>query len=466
MSSSPARSSVSSDDGAVGPVSPEPVPRLGVADTLRVALGVLAPTVAQGAIARRPRAMALAERLDLDARAVATVQDLHRRYGDTPVRLALPGRRLALVLGPDDVHEVLRQSPEPFALANREKQGALGQFQPHGVLVSHGRVREQRRAVNETVLDTDRPVHRLAPAVVAAVREEARAVVERAASTHQLDWDTFAAGWRRMVRRVVLGDAARDDEALQRDLDTLRYRANWSYVLPNDRTRRDRLRRRLASYVERAEAGSLAGLLAETAGGDGEVDPVDQIPQWLFAYDPAGMATIRALALLAVEPDERARVRDEMAEGDPGAPRELRRLRAAVLESVRLWPTTPMILRETTRDTEWAGALLPAGTALLVYAPYLHRDDDALDVAHRFAPELWLGDGPAGDARTDWPLVPFSEGPGVCPGQNLVLLTASTFLATLLEHHDHALTHPRSLDPSGVPGVISPFRVRFRTMAR
>ncbi|WP_133251797.1 cytochrome P450 [Actinomycetospora cinnamomea] len=445
------------------------MPRLGVADTLRVALGVLAPTVAQGAIARRPRAMALAERLDLDARAVATVQDLHRRYGDVPVRLALPGRRLALVLGPDDVHQVLQDSPEPFALANREKKGALGQFQPHGVLVSHGRVREQRRAVNETVLDTPRPVHRLAPTVVAAVREEARAVAERAASSHRLDWDTFSAGWRRMVRRVVLGDTARDDEALQRDLDALRYRANWSYFAPRDRSRRDRLRRRLAAYVERAEPGSLAGLLAETAGGDEEVDPVDQLPQWLFAFDPAGMATIRALALLAVEPDERTRVRAEMDEGDPGAPRELRRLRAAVLESVRLWPTTPMILRETTRDTEWAGARVPSGTAMLVYTPYLHRDDDDLAVAHRFAPDLWLRDGPTGPpdgARTDWPLVPFSEGPGVCPGQNLVLLTASTFLATLLEHHDHALTHPRALDPAYVPGVISPFRVRFRTRAR
>jgi cytochrome P450 len=446
-------------------VTDDLAPRLGVADTLRVALGVLAPTAAQGAIARRPRAMALAERLDLDGRAVATVQDLHRRYGDAVVRLALP-RRLALVLGPDDVHAVLRGSPEPFASATQEKQGAMDQLQPHGVLISHGRVREERRAVNETVLDTAQPVHRLAPSVVAVVREEARAVAERAGAHGQLDWDTFSAGWRRMFRRVVLGDAARDDEALQRDLDALRYRANWSYFLPNDRTRRDRLRRRLAGYVERAEPGSLAALLAETAGTDGQVDPVDQIPQWLFAFDPGGMASIRALALLAVEPDERARVRAESDGVALDTPQELRRLRAAVLESVRLWPTTPMILRETTRDTQLGGARLTAGTAVLVYAPYLHRDADDLDVADRFTPDLWTHEGPTGDARTDWPLIPFSEGPGVCPGQNLVLLTASTFLATLLEHHEHALLHPQALDPARLPGVVSPFRVRFRTTPR
>jgi cytochrome P450 len=133
---------------------------------------------------------------------------------------------------------------------------------------------------------------------------------------------------------------------------------------------------------------------------------------------------------------------------------------------VRLWPTTPMILRETTRDTELAGARLPAGTAVMVYAPFFHRDADDLDVAHRFTPDLWTGEGPVGDARTCWPLVPFSEGPGVCPGQNLVLLSTSTFLATLLEHLDHALVHPSGLDPDAVPGVISPFAVRFRTTRR
>jgi cytochrome P450 len=439
---------------------------LGLADTARLAAGVLAPTVAQGALARRPRVVALAERLDLDGRAVATVQDLHRRYGDGPVRLPLPVRRFAFVLGGDDVHRVLEGSPEPFALANREKQGALGQFQPHGVLVSHGEVREERRAVNETVLDTPHPVHRLARDVVARVREEARPVAEEAARTGRLDWSAYSAGWRRAFRRVLLGDAARDDQELQRDLDVLRYRANWSYFLPRSRTRRDRVRRRLAQYVERAEFGSLAGLLAQTAGGDSRVDPVDQLPQWMFAFDPAGMAGIRALALLAVDRDEGDRVRAEIDGVDLDTPQELRRLRAAVLESVRLWPTTPMILRETTRDVSWSAGRLAAGTAVLIYAPFFHRDDDALGVAHRFTPDLWLGEGPAGDARTRWPLVQFSEGPGVCPGQNLVLLTTSAFLATLLEHQDHALTHPTRLDPAAVPGVVSPFRVRFHTEPR
>lgn len=453
----------------MGPAEPaELVPSASVVDTVRAAVGVIGPTLAQGVIARRPRVVGLAERFDTDRFAVREMQRLARRYGPGPLRLQIPGRSVALVLSPDDVHRVLKGSPEPFALANREKQGALGQFQPDGVLVSHGAVRADRRAFNETVLDTPHPVHQQADSIVTADREEAAQVIDRVTGSGELDWDEMARGWRRAVRRVVLGDSARDDETVHSELDALRYQANWSYLHTRDRGRRDRLRARLQTYIERAEPGSLAGLVAGTPA-DPDVDPVDQMPQWLFAADPAGMAAYRALALLAVDRDETRQVREELDTANLDSPQELRRLRAAVLESVRLWPTTPMVLRETTTETQWASGRLPAGTAVTIYAPYFHRDDHTLAYAHQFRPENWLADEPGSAAdggHGDWPLIPFSEGPGVCPGQNLVLLMTSTYLATLLEHHDHSPTHPTHLDPRAVPAVISPFHLRFTTTPR
>jgi hypothetical protein len=118
--------------------------------------------------------VALAERLDADRRAVRLLQRLTARYGPGPLRLRVPGRSVGLVLSPEDVRRVLSGSPEPFAVANREKRGALSHFQPHGVLVSHGQLRADRRQVNEDVLDTHRPVHRLAKAITAKVLDEAR----------------------------------------------------------------------------------------------------------------------------------------------------------------------------------------------------------------------------------------------------------------------------------------------------
>ena len=61
---------------------------------------------------------------------------------------------------------------------------------------------------------------------------------------------------------------------------------------------------------------------------------------------------------------------------------------------------------------------MPAGTGILIFAPFFHRDDERLPYAHRFAPELWL----KAQDPVAWPLIPFSGGPVICPGRHLVTL--------------------------------------------
>ena len=130
---------------------------------------------------------------------------------------------------------------------------------------------------------------------------------------------------------------------------------------------------------------------------------------------------------------------------------------------MRLWPTTPAILRDTTTDTTWDRAVLPAGTALVIFAPFLHRDDQRLPYADQFTPEIWLD----GRAQDNWSLVPFSAGPAECAGRNLALLVASTLLAALLERHEFRLTSPARLDPQRpLPGTLNPFGLHFQVTAR
>ncbi|HYH33409.1 MAG TPA: cytochrome P450 [Pseudonocardia sp.] len=437
--------------------------RASVADTVRVAATALAPVVARGVIIRRPRVVAMAERMDADHRLVRTLQRLRARYGPAPLRLRVPGRSVVLVLDPGDVDDVLARSPEPFATTTPEKRGALGHFQPRGVLISHGGARADRRRFTEAVLEPERPVHHLAAPMTAVVREEAADLLATAERTGALNWDAFAPVWFRIVRRVVLGDSARDDTGLTDLLAELRGAANWSLLHRGDGRRRaeflDRLRVRLA----RAEPGSLAAAMA-AAPATAQTHPVEQVPQWLFAFDPAGMATFRALALLASHPHERAAVQDELAGRDLAVPQDLPLLRAAVLESVRLWPTTPAILRETTDVTELGGRTLPARTLVAVLASFFHRDGLRLPDANRFAPHLWAdGEATAVPAQG---LVPFSAGPAICPGRNLVLYLGSTVLATLLERHDVRWASLRCLDPERLPGTLDPFRLQFAVAPR
>lgn len=439
----------------------ELLPPLRARDAAGVAADVLLPVLAQGVIVRRSSAMSLAERTGWDRRGVERVRALRDRYGPGPLPLTVRGRSYALVLDPDDAERVLADTPEPFHPAAREKRGALAQFQPHGVLVSSGPQREQRRRFVEEVLETAQPLHGMAGRFTSVVRQEAAELLAGADRSGQLVWDEFDAAWWRIVRQLVLGDAARDDTTLTAQLGTLRQAANWSLLSPRRRRLRSAFLARVRSYVARPQPGSLAERVAAVDAPAG-TDRAGQIPHWLFAYDAAGMAAGRALALLATHPDEADRARAEALEGQPDTPRTLPYLRGCALESVRLWPTTPLILRESTEETSWEGGKLPAGCVLAVYTPYLHRAEPAAPYQDIFAPQQWTGEtGRA--ARGNPALLPFSSGPAGCPGENLVLLTVSTLLAALLERHRYSLaSHPQLRPAAPVPAALDHFALRFR----
>ncbi|MGW6937273.1 cytochrome P450 [Lentzea sp. NPDC054927] len=383
-------------------------------DTGRALATVLLPTLAKGVVVRRPGVMALAEKVQSDATAISTMRKLRDRYGPEPLRLRITGRSVVLLIDPADVARLLAESPEPFSLATKEKNAALEHFQPHGVIVSRGEERERRRAFNERVL---RPQH---VPVEAIVRDEADLLVRHAMSTGELTWDGFVQAWWRIVRRIVLGAGARSDEQLTDDLKALRQNANWAYLHPRQRGLRERFERRLREHLDRREQDSLAAVATpeELAG---------QVPHWLFAFDAAGIVTMRALAM-----------------GGNGM--------NGVLESARLWPTTPVILRESTKNTQWHGTWLPAGTTFIVFTPFFHRDPDRLPFADQYAPELW--DGPRDPA-----IVPFSGGPGECPGRDLVLVTAGTMLDVLTEHLDLTAMPaplPKTLNHFGLRMTVTP----------
>src|SRR4051812_12704591 len=297
---------------------------------------------------RRRAVVGLLERIQADHRAVDRMHALRRRYGSGPVELVLPGRRLIVPLDPQDVGRVLDGSPTPFHPASWEKRRALEKFQPHAVLTTRGPMREPRRTLNEAALDTHAELHRLAAPFAAIISEEIETLVADALRGGTLDSAQFTKAWWRLVRRLVLGDRARDDDAVTDDLARLRRVANWSFAAPVHARLRARFLERLHNYAENAEPDSLMGALTAMSATAG-LDPIGQVPHWLFAFDAAGMATVRALALLAAHPESRTRWETT----DPDTPQKRPYLQASVLESVRLWPTTPAILRETVEDTTW-----------------------------------------------------------------------------------------------------------------
>ncbi|HEX2213804.1 MAG TPA: cytochrome P450 [Mycobacterium sp.] len=411
-------------------------------------------SIAAGVIARRRPVVRVLERMQADARAVQRMQRLRREFGSGPVELVLPGRRMVVVLDPEDVGRVLTQAPTPFHPASLEKRKALQWFQPHGVLISQGPIRQQRRELNDATLDSGVEIHRQAESFAAVIAEEAARLVGEATARGHLDSSQFMTAWWRIVRRLVLGDRARNDSLITDSLMRLRKAGNWSFLsLPHYRARAKFLEG-LYRYVEDPEPGTLASEVAQTPSS-GAVDPVGQMPQWLFAFDAAGMALLRAVAVLATHPAEQQRAVEDAAEPAHVSVRSY--LRGCVLESVRLWPTTPTILRDTTEDTSWRdGSTVAKGAGLMIVVPAFHRDDELLPFAHSFAPDIWL-DGTA----LNYPqLVPFSAGPAECPGRNLVLFVTSTLLAHLL----NAMSVELVSDPKPTPDRPLPMTLNQLTL--
>ena len=378
-------------------------------DTLMTAADVLIPTIAKGPIVRRPRMLAIAEWLDLDRRAIRRMQRLAARYGKGPLLLRIPGRTVAMILDGDHVHRILGDTPEPFTPASYEKVAALSHFEPKGVLVSKGSERKERRRFNDQALESHRPVHHLGESFVGVVRRE----LGQLSTREPLTWQRFSEAWFRIVRQVIFGAGARDDDTLSDLMYRLRQDANWAFLRPQHGDRRQRLHDRIRMYLQRAEENSLAAAMAHIPVTP-QTAPEQQVPQWLFAFDAAAMATYRGLGLLAAHRDVAAR-------------RDVPFLRATVLESLRLWPTTPLLLRETTLPTTWENGVLPENTAIVIFTPFFHRDNNRLSFADSFAPEIWM----EGREAQKWPLVPFSEGSAACPGRELVLMLASAALSAL-----------------------------------
>jgi hypothetical protein len=419
----------------------------GVRFTAQVAL----PNVIQGLLRRRKHAAAVATRTGADGLAVRFLAGLKRSYGEGPVWIRVAKDEALLLFGRTPIRRVLDGSPDPFAADPEPKKSAMSHFQPDALTISRDGQWEDRRRFTQGVLDTG--MSSLADRFAGVSAEEAL----RLAGT--LDWDGWNRAVRRVARRIILGDSAADDDSISEMLGELMDKSNPPGR--GDSELYDRYVAALERYVDATETGSLVSLFSDAPVTE-RTQPAGQVTHWLFALgDTLAINALRCLALLAVFDDERQRVSDEIGEADVSTGSgiaSLKRLEASLQEAMRLWPTTPMLSRETVRDVDWDGVTVKSGKQLLIVNTFNHRDRDAVPFADRFDPDAWL----SGDAADGWIFNQFSHGPQGCPGQDLALLVGKAMLATLLRPGSEVgLLSPRLDTTKPLPHALDFFGLRF-----
>jgi cytochrome P450 len=442
----------------------EGLPSASLLENARFNALVVVPNAVQGIFRRRPAAVRAATGADVDRWAVGLLSGMRRSYSGGPVWVRVVRDRALLVLAPDDVRRVLGGSPRPFASDPEAKRKGMSQFQPDALTISRGELWENRRRFTEAVLDTGERAHRLAERFAAVADEEAAELL--AGAGDEVGWEPWHRAWRRIARRVVFGDAARNDEELSDRLGELMSKGN---SMPSEAPEElEPFMAAIERYVDAGEEGSLAGLVAE-APSDHETKVAGQLPHWFFAtQDTLAINSLRALALIATQPVQRTKVDEEL--GAQGTERPLSGaqvggldyLEGCLEEAMRLWPTTAMLSRETVEDVRWNGEVVPEGTQILIVNTFHHRDREVVEFADRFYPEAWT----RGATGEDWTFNQFSHGPQGCPGAGLALFLGKAMLGGVLTRRRAAGAEP-ALDPGrALPHMLDFFRVRVRLEPR
>jgi len=420
-----------------------------------VVVGLL-PTVLRGLFSPRRKWMKRLTAIDSDRRTVEMIAGLRRKHPGQGVRLL--GGRMVVVWGADAIREVLDQSASAYGSDAGAKAKGMSHFQPDALTLSRGELWRDRRDFAESVLAPSERVHPFGERFVAVVAEE----VARLDIGDELDWPAFERLFDRITLRVIFGDGARDEQELTELLGQLMREANRLAGLKENDAYREfygRLERHLAD----PEPGSLVARLAGAPQTD-RTRVVQQVTHWIFAMrDTLGANAYRALAAIVAHPAVEARVRREVDGADlsdPAAIDGFRQLEGCLHEAMRLWPSTPLLARETTRETTLAGERLGAGAQVMIVNTFNHRDSEEIPDADRLDPERWA------DGERDYRFNHLSNGTQDCPGGSIVLLLGKAVLAHVLDGYALKLEQPR-LDPGApLPHMLDFFAIRFAAEPR
>ncbi|KAF6158666.1 hypothetical protein GIB67_040180 [Kingdonia uniflora] len=138
-------------------------------------------------------------------------------------------------------------------------------------------------------------------------------------------------------------------------------------------------------------------------------------------------------------------------------------LQAIVKETLRLHPTGPLILRESTEDCKIAGYNIPANTRLFVNVWAIGRDPKHWENPLEFRPERFVmnEDEKSGKSQIDvrgqhFHLLPFGSGRRGCPGTSLALQVVQTTLASMIQCFDWKVDGNGEVDMTEGAGLTLP----------
>uniref|UniRef100_A0A224YKM0 Cytochrome n=1 Tax=Rhipicephalus zambeziensis TaxID=60191 RepID=A0A224YKM0_9ACAR len=171
-------------------------------------------------------------------------------------------------------------------------------------------------------------------------------------------------------------------------------------------------------------------------------DMREEVDTFMFGgHDTTAMGISWALFLIGHHPEEQHKIHEELDQifGDDKERyvnfedlRQMKYLECAIKESLRIYPSVPMVTRKCEEPFQIDGATLPAGTMVQVAAYFLHRDPEVFPKPEEFHPERFFPENSKG--RHPFAYAPFSAGPRNCIGQKFALAEEKIVIGNILRH--------------------------------
>ncbi|XP_043274305.1 cytochrome P450 4C1-like [Venturia canescens] len=182
-------------------------------------------------------------------------------------------------------------------------------------------------------------------------------------------------------------------------------------------------------------------IAAKNAGHMDEPGIREEVDTFIFeGHDTTGMGIAFILLLLAEHKDVQEKARDEIdavldGSGGKMEPYEIQQfqyLDCCIKESLRLYPSVPLISRYIKEDLHLKNYLIPGGVVAHIHIYDLHRDPNFWPDPDTFDPDRFLPEHCVG--RHPFSYIPFSAGPRNCIGQKFAMFELKALIGHVLRN--------------------------------
>ncbi|MED6182116.1 cytochrome P450 [Stylosanthes scabra] len=206
-------------------------------------------------------------------------------------------------------------------------------------------------------------------------------------------------------------------------------------------------------YVNDADPSILRFLLASRE----EVSSVqlrdDLLSLLVAGHETTGSVLTWTLYLLSKDSSALAKAQEEVDRVLQGRRpayediKDLKYLTRCIIESLRLYPHPPVLIRRASVPDELPGSYkVNAGQDIMISVYNIHHSSEVWDRAEEFLPERFDMDGPVpNETNTDFRFIPFSGGPRKCVGDQFALLEAIVALAIFLQNMNFELVPDQNI---------------------